>query len=44
MFLAGICAILTALSISHAGNPNVHDQQTIVAKGPLAKVEKPYTR
>jgi hypothetical protein len=44
MFLAGICAILTALSISHAGNPNVHDQQAIGAIGPLVKVEEPYTR
>jgi hypothetical protein len=40
MFLAGICAILAALSISHAGNPNVSDQQAIVGKGPIAKVEE----
>ena len=39
MFLAGICAIFTALSISHASNPSVSDQQAIVDQGPLATVE-----
>ena len=31
MFLAGICSIVMALSISHAGNPNVsHPEDAVV--------------
>lgn len=30
MFLAGACSILIALSISHAGHPNVSDPQETV--------------
>jgi hypothetical protein len=42
MFLAGTCAILTALSISYAGNPNASNQQAIVTKNLLAKTEELY--
>ena len=30
MFLAGTCALLMAMSISHAGNPNVRDPQDTI--------------
>jgi len=39
MFLAGICSIVMALSISHAGHPHVGDSQDAVIIDLLAKID-----